>query len=155
MRHSCFVLLSLLCVLFRTSFALQKMSQHVYYCDCAVRCKREKQVSRATYFKHAQFRHVLPMDLDTFTAARAGNATTFDNETNIGTSSLHGTHNSVGQSKRRRLDGEDIEQNEENRPDGVNELTATVSNTSFLYLAAGWDNFNISNGLRRAHLCAI
>jgi hypothetical protein len=70
------------------------------------------------------------MDLDTFTAARAGNATTFENETNIGTSLLHGTHNSVGQSKRRRLDGEDIEQNEENG-DGVNELTATVSNTSF------------------------
>jgi hypothetical protein len=69
------------------------------------------------------------MNLDAFTA-QVSNATTCENKTNIGTSMLHGTHNFVGQSKRRTLDGEDIKENEENN-DGANELTATVRDTSF------------------------
>lgn len=79
-----------------------------YFCDCSVRCKRRKQVSRTTYYDHAKFRNPqlrpyedLDEDYNTF-AALHGVSSTVTSVTTPSFSSESGSF--IGPShKRRRL----------------------------------------------------
>jgi hypothetical protein len=45
------------------------MSTRQFYCDCPLRCKRRKLVSRTTYYDHAKFRPQLGLHSDYNTSA--------------------------------------------------------------------------------------
>jgi hypothetical protein len=80
-----------------------------YYCDCPVRCKKRKPVSRTTYYDHARFRQQQQPQLSDYNSFAALHSL----EPSISPSSDSiGLHSSSSSHKRHRLEEEDHPGNE-------------------------------------------